>query len=67
MDEQDSDIDHVRGVQGRYFTIVLPVATIFIAAVINLEVRRGLTPWLATLAAMISGVSTVEVLGQAHW
>jgi len=61
------DIDHVRGVQGRYFAIVLPVAAIFIAAVINLEVPGGLTPWLATVAAMISGVATVEALFQAHW
>jgi Predicted membrane protein (DUF2142) len=61
------DIDHVRGVQGRYFTIVLPVAAIFIAAVINLEVPGGVTPWLATLAAMVSGVATVEALFQAHW
>ena len=37
------------------------------AAVINLEMPRGLTPWLATLAEMVSGVSTVETLFQAHW
>jgi len=61
------DIDHVRGVQGRYFAIVLPVAAIFVAAVTNLEVPRGLTAGLATAAAMVSGVATVEALLHAHW
>ena len=61
------DVDHVRGVQGRYFVIVLPVAAILISAVINLEVPGGLIPLLATVAAMISGVATVEALFQAHW
>jgi hypothetical protein len=61
------DIDHVRGVQGRYFAIVLPVAAIFIAAVTNLEVPRGLTPWLASVTATVSGVATVEALFHAHW
>lgn len=35
------DVDHVRGVQGRYFVIALPVAAIFVAAVINREVPEG--------------------------
>jgi len=61
------DIDHVRGVQGRYFVVALPVAAIFVAAVINLEVPDGVAPLLATIAAMISGFATVEALFQAHW
>jgi uncharacterized membrane protein len=61
------DIDHVRGVQGRYFAIILPVAAIFVAAVTNLEVPRGLTTWLATVASMVSGAATVEALFHAHW
>jgi len=28
-------IDHVRGVQGRYFVIALPMAAIFLASLIN--------------------------------
>ena len=35
------DVDHIRGVQGRYFVIALPVAAIFIAGLINLELPRG--------------------------
>jgi uncharacterized membrane protein len=61
------DTDHVRGVQGRYFVVVLPVAAIFVATVANLEMPRGLTPSLATMAAMLSGVATVQALFHSHW
>ena len=40
------DIDHVRGVQGRYFVIALPVAAIFVAAIINLELPDGMSAGL---------------------
>jgi hypothetical protein len=46
---------------------VLPIAAVFVAAVTNLEVPRGLTAGLATAAAMVSGVATVEALLHAHW
>ena len=36
------DIDHVRGVQGRYFVIALPAAAIFVAAVLNLKLPDGM-------------------------
>ena len=37
------DVDLVRGVQGRYFVIALPVATIFMAGLINRELRPGMS------------------------
>jgi uncharacterized membrane protein len=61
------DIDHVRGVQGRYFVIALPVAAIFVAAVINLELPNGISSVIATTGGMISGIATVEALLKAHW
>ena len=61
------DIDHVRGVQGRYFVIALPVAAIFLAAVINRELPDGMPSVIATAAGMISGIATVGALYQAHW
>jgi uncharacterized membrane protein len=61
------DIDHVRGVQGRYFVVILPVAAIFIAAVINYEVPYGTSAVVATGGAMISGFATIEALLRAHW
>ena len=61
------DIDHVRGVQGRYFVVILPVAAIFIAAVINYEVPYSTSAVVATGGAMISGFATIEALLRAHW
>ena len=61
------DIDHVRGVQGRYFVIALPVAAIFVAAIINLELPNGMSAAIATAGAMSSGIATVEALYRAHW
>ena len=61
------DVDHVRGVQGRYFVVVLPVTAIFIAAVVDLKLPDGLAAVIATAGAMISGIATVEALYRAHW
>jgi len=61
------DVDHVRGVQGRYFVVALPVAAIFVAAVVNLNLPAGMSAIIATAGAMISGIATVEALSRAHW
>ena len=41
------DTEHVRGVQGRYFVIALPVAAVFIAALVNCELLRGVPAAIA--------------------
>jgi len=61
------DIDHVRGVQGRYFVIALPVDAIFLASLVNRELPKGAVPSVAIIAVMISGAATVEALFRAHW
>jgi hypothetical protein len=61
------DVDHVRGVQGRYFVVVLPVAAIFIAAVVNQKLPDPMPALIATGGAMISGTATVEALLRTHW
>ncbi len=61
------DVDHVRGVQGRYFVIALPVAAIFVAAVINRELPEGMPAAIAIAGSVIAGIATVEALRQAHW
>jgi hypothetical protein len=61
------DVDHVRGVQGRYFVVVLPVTAIFVAAAVNLELPAGMSATIATAGSMLSGIATVEALFQAHW
>ena len=61
------DVDHVRGVQGRYFIIVLPVAAVFVAAMINRELPNGMPSAIAIAGSLLSGTATVEALFQAHW
>jgi uncharacterized membrane protein len=61
------DVDHVRGIQGRYFVIVLPVAAVFVASMINRELPNGMPAAIAIAGSLLSGVATVEVLFEAHW
>ena len=61
------DVDHVRGVQGRYFVIVLPVAAIFVATVINRELPSAMPAAIAITGSMIAGIATAEALLRAHW
>jgi uncharacterized membrane protein len=61
------DVDHVRGVQGRYFIIALPVTAVFVATLINCELAKGIQPALARAGSTLAGTATVEALFQAHW
>ena len=62
------DTDHVRGVQGRYFVIALPVAAVFIAALVNCELpRRAPRKSIAIAGSMIAGITTVEAVLRPHW
>jgi hypothetical protein len=58
---------HVLGVQGRYFVIALPVAAIFLASLINLELPRGILALIAITGSLVAGITTVEAVLQAHW
>jgi uncharacterized membrane protein len=59
--------DHVRGVQGRYFVIALPVAAVFIAALVNGELPRGVPAAIAIAGSMIAGITTVAAVLRPHW
>jgi uncharacterized membrane protein len=61
------DSPHVLGVQGRYFVIALPVAAIFFASLINLELPRGTPALIGITGSLIAGITTVEAVLQAHW
>ena len=61
------DVDHVRGVQGRYFVVVLPVAAIFVAIVVNRELPNVVPAAIGITGSMIAGIATVEALFRAHW
>jgi hypothetical protein len=58
---------HVLGVQGRYFVIALPIAAIFMASLINLELLRGVPALVAITGSMIAGVTSVDAVLKAHW
>src|SRR3984893_1294021 len=58
---------HVLGVQGRYFVIALPMAAIFMASLINLELPRGVPALIAITGSMIAGVTSVDAVLKAHW
>jgi uncharacterized membrane protein len=61
------DIDHVRGVQGRYFVVALPMAAIFLAAIINIDLPRGVVATAAISGSLLSGVTSFQALLGAHW
>jgi uncharacterized membrane protein len=61
------DTDHVRGVQGRYFVVALPVAAVFIAALVNRELPRSMAAAIAIAGSLIAGITTVEAVLRAHW
>jgi hypothetical protein len=58
---------HVLGVQGRYFVIALPIAAIFMASLINLELPPGAPALIAITCSMIAGVTSVDAVLKAHW
>jgi hypothetical protein len=60
-------VDHVRGVQGRYFVIALPVTAIFMAGLINREWPPGMLAAIAIAGSLISGTATAAALFYAHW
>jgi uncharacterized membrane protein len=60
-------IDHVRGVQGRYFVIVLPPAAIFLAAILNRSLSQEIRSAAAIAGALLSGIACCEALLRAHW
>jgi uncharacterized membrane protein len=61
------DIDHVRGVQGRYFVVALPMAAIFLAAIINVDLPRGAVATTAISGSFLSGLTSFQALLGAHW
>jgi hypothetical protein len=61
------NIDHVWGVQGRYFLIALPMATIFVASITNIDLPRGVLAATAIFGSLLSGITSFNALLGAHW
>jgi uncharacterized membrane protein len=60
-------IDHVRGVQGRYFVIALPMSAIFFASLINVGLPRGVLATVPIAGSLVSGIVSFDALLRAHW
>jgi hypothetical protein len=61
------DVDHVRGVQGRYFVIALPVGAVFVASIVNFSLPRHVRAMAAIAGALLSGVACLYALLEAYW
>src|SRR5256885_14328205 len=61
------NVDHVRGVQGRYFVIALPMAAIFMASMTNVDLPRGGVAATAITGSLLSGLASFQALLGAHW
>ena len=55
-------IDHVRGVQGRYFVMALPLAAIFLASLINVGLPRSVLAATAITGSLLSGITSFQSL-----
>ena len=61
------NVDNVRGVQGRYFVIALPMAAIFTASITNVHLPRGVLAATAITGSLLSGIASFQALLGAHW
>jgi Predicted membrane protein (DUF2142) len=61
------NIDHVRGVQGRYFVIALPMTAIFFASMFNIDLPRRVLVATAISGSLLSGIASFQALLEAHW
>src|SRR5262245_7938310 len=61
------DAPFIHGIQGRYFTIILPIAAVTFAAVANRALRRPATAVIATVAALAAGVATIDAIMRTNW
>ena len=59
--------DRVHGIQGRYFTIVLPPAAVAIATLAGCVPRHGIMAAIDVAAALISGCAMLEAVVRSQW
>jgi hypothetical protein len=61
------DEPKVWGVQGRYFVMMLPLAAICVAALVDRAPRETTTAAIAIAGAILSGSAMIEALWRIHW
>jgi uncharacterized membrane protein len=59
--------DTVWGVQGRYFIPILPLVAIVLAAIVDRAPHERFRAVLATCAAVLSGLASLEAILRADW
>jgi uncharacterized membrane protein len=57
----------IHGIQGRYFTIILPPAALAIAATMNWAPRERITAAIAIAGAVLSGVAMIDAVIRSQW
>jgi uncharacterized membrane protein len=61
------DTKWIHGIQGRYFTIVLPPAAVAIAATLNRGPREAVTAAIAVAGAVLCGIATIDAVIRSQW
>jgi uncharacterized membrane protein len=61
------DTQWIHGIQGRYFTIILPPAAVALAATLNCGVREGITATTAVAGAVLSGIAMIDAVIRSQW
>jgi uncharacterized membrane protein len=57
----------IHGIQGRYFTIILPPTALAIAATMNWAPRERITAAIAIAGAVLSGVAMIDAVIRSQW
>jgi uncharacterized membrane protein len=58
---------YVWGVQGRYFTGLLPLGAVLIAGLCNRSLPTRITAGAALLGSVVSGIACAEALWRVNW
>jgi hypothetical protein len=61
------DTEWIHGIQGRYFTIVLPPAAVAIAATLNWAPREGIAATTAVAGAVLSAIAMIDAVIRSQW
>ncbi|MFL5047117.1 MAG: DUF2142 domain-containing protein [Xanthobacteraceae bacterium] len=61
------DTQWIHGIQGRYFTIILPPAAVALAATLNCGLREGITATIAVAGAVLSGIAMIDAVIRSQW
>jgi uncharacterized membrane protein len=60
-------LNRVDGVQGRYLIVVLPVAAMAVAALVNRALPGRLVAALGLAGAVLGGLATIDAVLQVDW